>query len=90
MAWRIHWITMMARQAVETAIDAVFEKTEQRILEKLNKKKTKLKTIQEYLYALAQLGGYLARKSDSPPGPHVIWRGLMRLADIQRGYELAT
>lgn len=90
MTWRIHWITMMARQAVETAIDAVFEKTEQKILEKIDKNKTKLKTIREYLYALAQLGGYLARKSDSPPGPHVIWRGLMRLADIQRGFDLAT
>ena len=89
MAWRIHWITMMARQAIETAIDVVFEKTEQKILEKINKKR-KLKTIREYLYSLAQLGGYLARKSDAAPGPHVIWRGLMRLADIQRGFELAT
>jgi hypothetical protein len=30
------------------------------------------------LIKLAQLGGYLARASDPPPGNNVIWRGLRR------------
>lgn len=38
---------------------------------------------------LAQLGGYLARASDPPPGNTVMWRGMRRLTDIQLGYELA-
>ncbi|ENW9131229.1 hypothetical protein ACFME5_004713 [Escherichia coli] len=28
---------------------------------------------------LARLGGYLARKNDSTPGPKAIWSGLTRL-----------
>jgi hypothetical protein len=37
------------------------------------------------LTKLAQLGGYLARNSDPPPGNETIWRGLTRLIDIQLG-----
>jgi hypothetical protein len=33
----------------------------------------------------AQLGGYLARNSDPPPGNETVWRGLTRLVDIQLG-----
>jgi hypothetical protein len=42
------------------------------------------------LIKLAQLGGYLARASDPPPGNTVIWRGLRRLVDIQVGFKLAN
>ncbi|MGF6735493.1 hypothetical protein OKW50_007666 [Paraburkholderia youngii] len=38
---------------------------------------------------LAQLGGYLARASDPPPGNTVMWREMRRLTGIQLRYELA-
>ncbi|MFL9907827.1 hypothetical protein [Paraburkholderia sp. RL17-337-BIB-A] len=41
------------------------------------------------VFKLAQLGGYLARAGDPPPGNTVMWRGMRRLTDIQLGYELA-
>ena len=41
--------------------------------------------LSHYLTKLAQLGGYLARNSDPPPGNETIWRGLTRLVDIQLG-----
>ncbi len=47
------------------------------------------KTLAKYLTTIAQLGGYLARANDPPPGNMVIWRGLARLIDIQIGYLLA-
>lgn len=31
---------------------------------------------------IGQLGGHLGRKSDGPPGPLALWRGLLRLQDI--------
>src|SRR3954463_10078616 len=31
---------------------------------------------------IASFGGYLARKSDPPPGPKAIWIGLQRLRDF--------
>ena len=40
------------------------------------------KKLSDYVLELAMLGGYLARKSDPPPGNLVICRGLNRLADI--------
>ena len=39
--------------------------------------------------AIAELGGYLARSKDPPPGDLVIWRGLTRLMDILLGFELS-
>jgi hypothetical protein len=38
-------------------------------------------------FRFTKLGGYLARKSDPPPGNIVMWRGLTRLIDIQTGTE---
>jgi hypothetical protein len=39
-------------------------------------------TIGEAVVWIAQLGGFLARKSDGNPGPMTLWRGLQRLNDI--------
>ena len=39
---------------------------------------------------IAQLGGFLARKSDGHPGPMTLWRGLQRLNDITEAYLLFT
>ena|GEM_PF-881316 len=49
-----------------------------------------LPTLSSYLTKHAQLGGYLARAKESPPEKTVIWRGLARLTDIQRGFILGT
>ena len=46
--------------------------------------------LSRYLEKIAQLGGYLARASDSPPGNTVMWRGMRRLADMQLGFNLAS
>ena len=46
-------------------------------------------TLAAYLTKIAQLGGYLARTKDPPPGNTVVWRGLSRLTDINLGYTLA-
>ena len=39
-------------------------------------------TIAQAVLWIAQLGGFLARKSDGHPGPTTLWRGLQRLNDI--------
>jgi len=43
----------------------------------------------DYLMALARLGDYLARTREPPPGHTVLWRGMVRLMDIELSYELA-
>jgi len=43
-------------------------------------------TVAEALRAVARLGGHLGRRGDGPPGPTVLWRGLMRLWDMTTMY----
>lgn len=38
--------------------------------------------------SIARLGGFLARKSDGPPGWLTLWRGWQTLIHMTRGYEL--
>ena len=43
----------------------------------------------EVVQRLARLGGHLGRRSDGPPGPLSLARGLQRLQDITLGWQLA-
>jgi hypothetical protein len=89
LAWRVFWLTMSNRIAPEAAPDLVFTDLELRILDRLVPDKPpnlpRAALLSHYLIKLARLGGYLARKSDPPPGNQTIWRGLTRLIDIQLG-----
>ena len=49
---------------------------------------TRLPTVGQTVRWLAELGGYLARTSDGPPGPTVLWRGFRHLADLTTMYTL--
>jgi hypothetical protein len=53
-------------------------------------KKQHYKCLSHYLTKIAQLGDYLARAHDPPPGNLVMWRGLARLTDIELGLALAS
>lgn len=59
-------------------------------LVKDSKKSRKVLPLSRYLEKIAQLGGYLARANDPPPGNMVMWRGMRRLADMQLGFNLAS
>jgi hypothetical protein len=48
-----------------------------------------VRTVREFVDAVAKLGGYLGRKCDGPPGWQTLWRGYQRLADIVLGWEAA-
>lgn len=93
VSWRIFWLTMLNRTAPEAPAKVAFTEIEIAILDQLVKSKPGLapakSSVSEYLIKLARLGGYLARKKDSPPGNIVIWRGMSRLIDIQLGYDMA-
>jgi len=87
MSWRIHWLTMLAREEDKISLKIAFNPLEISILEKMvpeKKSRVKNSTVQFYLQKIARLGGYLARASDPPPGPLVIWRGLIKLNEFQR------
>ena len=91
LAWRVLWLCMVNRVSPDLPARVVFTDTEIKLLDRLVplKERSRQKTIGRFLTRLAQLGGYLNRRRDPPPGNMVLWRGMARLADIHLGFSLA-
>jgi hypothetical protein len=92
MRWRIFWMTMLNRLAQAVPQRFALTPLEIELLDRLvvdKKPNTHRKNASDYLTKIAQLGGYLARAHDPPPGNTVMWRGLSRLTDIELGFTLA-
>jgi Transposase DNA-binding/Transposase Tn5 dimerisation domain len=47
-------------------------------------------TVKDFVYGVARLGGFLARKNDGDPGVRTLWRGYQRLQDMVTGYQLVS
>jgi hypothetical protein len=93
LSWRIFWITMINRSMPDAPPELVLTQAEIELLNhfvKDNKRSSQALPISRYLIKIAQLGGYLSRANDPPPGNTVMWRGLCRLTDIQLGLGLAA
>ncbi len=89
LSWRVFWVTMLHRAAPHLQASVVFTTTELQLLQCLHPDSSgESPSLEGYLLQLAKLGGYLARATDPPPGPLVIWRGLSRLTDMQFGFSL--
>ena len=92
VSWRIFWLTMVSRASPQMPGEVALTLREMQRLDELVKdtpKTSRAAPLARYTVKIAQLGGYLARASDPPPGHTVIWRGLRRLIDIQLGFDLA-
>lgn len=92
IAWRIFFITLIARVNPDLPCVILLKEEEWKILyikKYKTKPTTKVPSIQEAILWIAQLGGYLGRKKDLEPGPIVIWRGWKRLFDLTNGWKLA-
>lgn len=94
LSWRIFWLTMMNRARPAASPALAFTALEIHLLDQVVKdqetRQAQGKSLSTYLIKLAQLGGYLARAGDSPPGNRVIWRGMSRLTDIELGFALGA
>jgi hypothetical protein len=93
LSWRVFW-TMVNRSMPEASPEMALTPTELYLLDQPVPDRPgpapSNSTFALYLTKLAQLGGYLARAKDPPPGNTVMWRGLTRLTDIQLGFILGT
>jgi hypothetical protein len=89
LSWRIFWMTMINRSQPKAAPNVGFTELELYLLDTLIRDKANAgkcaKSLDAYLIKLARLGGYLARAHDPPPGNKTMWRGLIRLTDIELG-----
>lgn len=86
VAWRLQWLTYINRTDPQAPCTAVLTKTEwQALYMRIHKTSVLPKTIPSTRQAIrwiAQLGGFLGRKSDGEPGVLVMWRGWKRLQDL--------
>lgn len=93
VAWRIFWITLVARVAPNSSCLLFLNNMEWKILfsqRYRNKKMPKQPpSAKEAVQWIAQLGGFLARKGDLLPGIIHVWRGLEKIANLVEGAEIA-
>jgi hypothetical protein len=92
VAWRSLWLTCRARQAPEAMCDDVLPGGSWRVLHRaVERTEPPLAApgLRVAVRQLARLGGFLNRRRDGEPGATSLWRGLRRLEDLIRGWELA-
>lgn len=86
IAWRLHWLTFINRTDPDLPCTHVLTTVEWQALYMRIHKTTQfpktLPTVRQAVRWIAQLGGFLGRKSDGEPGITVIWRGWQRLQDF--------
>jgi len=86
VAWRLHWLTYINRTEPHLPCTSILATVEWQALYLRIQKTTKFPkeppSVHQAVRWIAQLGGFLGRKSDGEPGVTVIWRGWQRLQDL--------
>jgi hypothetical protein len=92
VAWRLLWLTYEARQNPDKPCTCVLTESEWHALTAFtNKSNTPAHsppTLRQAVRAIAQLGGFIGRKSDGEPGVKTLWRGWQRFQDIAATWSL--
>jgi hypothetical protein len=91
VAWRIARLMGLGRTCPDLDAELLFEPDEWRAAFILGKKPvpTAPPRLNEVVRLVAQLGGFLARKSDGEPGAKTLWQGLQRVMDFAAGLKYA-
>jgi len=80
VAWRILYLRDFARATPQTCGSVLFTEQEWKSACIIRKQSLeRVPSVGEMMVMVAIFGGYLARKSDPPPGPERLWRGLVAL-----------
>ncbi len=96
VAWRLLYMTMLARQCPDLPCDVILDEGEWQSLYITVKQTPPPKmppTLNVVIDMIAKLGGYLGRKNDGPPGTKTIWIGIQRMRDFTlaiNGYKKAS
>jgi hypothetical protein len=90
VAWRVEQIKVAARVDSEASCEKYFEAAEWQPAYMIAKKARVLPltvpTMAEFTLLLAQLGGYLKKKGQGPPGSTTLWRGLRKLEAYREAF----
>ena len=89
IAWRLTVMTLLGRDTPGLRPDTLFADMEIKALADFARDRglPPPDNLGRAVRTTAQLGGYLNRKHDGPPGHKLIWEGYTRLATIAQAYE---
>ncbi|MEX2501873.1 MAG: IS4 family transposase, partial [Trueperaceae bacterium] len=95
VAWRLLWLTYVARTDPDAPCTVVLTTAEWQVLYvTLHQTSSALPPrpppLGQAVHWIARLGGFQDRAGDGEPGLKVLWRGLRRLEDLSLGWQLAT
>lgn len=92
VAWRVLFVMRLGRECPQMPCEAVFTEAEWRAVYQIVQRKpaTAMPSLGEMLVMIAELGGYLNRKHDGPPGPQTVWIGLQRARDFALAWSVFT
>ena len=84
VAWRVLFALRLGRECPEMPCDTVFDEAEWRAVYQVvvGHAATTTPSLGQMVIWIAQLGGYLNRKGDGPPGPQTMWIGMQRARDF--------
>jgi hypothetical protein len=90
VAWRVEYLKGATRSDPESSCEKYFTPGEwMAIMIFLIRRPvdpTKAPTMKAFMTSIAQLGGYINKKSQGPPGSRTIWRGMSRFETIVEAY----
>jgi len=93
IAWRVLALSKKVREEPDADASCICTETERVVMERWmlmkNEKRANIQTAEQFVWAVAVLGGFQGRKGDGHPGTKTLWQGLRRLQDLVVGYELA-
>jgi hypothetical protein len=84
IAWRIHYVTLLGRACPDLPCGAVFEEWEWKpvvVIFRGKEYQDQEPSLAQMNAWVGQLGGHLGRKSDGPPGPQTMWKGMAQVFD---------
>ena len=85
VAVRVLQLRWWGREGGEAPAASASTADERQALKSLGQR---IRTAQDFVRAVAGLGGFLGRKGDGEPGWQTLWRGYRRLQDIVLGVQL--
>ncbi len=92
VAWRLLWLTYAARLMPTSPCSVALQPAEWQALyctvHATNAPPAAPPSLADAVQWIAQLGGFLGRTQDGPPGVRVLWRGWQRLQDIAATWAL--
>ena len=90
VAWRIHYLTWLGRATPDLPCTVAFDDDQWQAVTVFKTRKPPPEqppSLRQMIRSIAQLGGFLARKSDGEPGTQTLWRGLQRMDDITAAFR---